>query len=153
MRFCRVLPVPEGFFALRVGAEADPSRMHVEMSLPEGGQLFRLKIKQKPHFAVAVRAVELLLDLWSVLCPPASSWALLKAVLRLCSLGCEGQKLCGALSGLCTPSEGAGEPPWGCVGAGLGEQHWQHPRMHGAWSPWLCSDGYLASASLLRECS
>lgn len=46
------------------------------LSLPEDGQLFRVKINQKSHFT----AVELLLDLWSVLCPPNSSRALLGAV-------------------------------------------------------------------------
>lgn len=46
--------------SIRVGAEASPSRMHVEISLPEGGQLFRVKINQKSHFAAAMGAVELL---------------------------------------------------------------------------------------------
>lgn len=80
------------------GAEAGPSSMRVEISLPEVGQLFRVKINQKSHFAVAMRTVELLLDLRSVLCPPDSSWALLRAV-----QGWEGQELCGTLSGLCAP--------------------------------------------------
>lgn len=69
----------EPCFALRVGAEAGPSRRREEISLPEGGQLFRVKINQKSHFAVAMRAVELLLDLRSVLCPPDSCWALLSS--------------------------------------------------------------------------
>lgn len=106
--------------SIRVGAEASPSRMHVEISLPEGGQLFRVKINQKSHFAAAMGAVELLLDLQSVLCPSDCSQALLRV-----ALGWEGQKIRGALSGLCALWEGDGEPPWRCVGTvGVPEVLW-----------------------------
>lgn len=134
-----------------MGVEADPSRMHVEISLSEGGQLFRVKINQKSHFAVAMRALELLLDLWSVLCPPNSSWALPRAVL---SLAGRGRSFTGPSVGsvllrreLGSLSGGVWEP-W-ALRAGLAAQ------AVGARSaePVSCSDEYLASASLLRGCS